>query len=456
MDRSGIPSYGFPDVDFSTDDVVPGPPLLGDFYRDVDTVCRGVSLPVAPSSSQDWHSSILKGVDPYAEDDVTRSVTLPPDFGYLDPQPYDKIGGFEPPGFSTWDYQKNDMYGSSATYEGFKIYSGIDGQQSTTRFTADDILPPAPMDPFFSFAVTTLIVSLREFDSPYELMNLFVDFLMGQKNQKGAPPVASEILKINRKKFCVKANVFLNNMMCTLKARAYQQETGQMAFEVQRRCGDTVTFNGVYRHAAHFLQERYIITRGVPQAMGAAQITPPIPEGKVEVCHWEPILEMAKQTPNSPELQAEAASTMSSWIEDAEPEAIDALCTDSGVVEAIKELLKTDCVDICYPTTKLLLRLADSGSAMHVFFGDELADKSLVQIILEKVKYWNSTSETSMVRQQFAQVISSVAKTCGPRMPGQDACLFANQINAAMATTSTEPDIYRSLQDAYLLLMQRT
>jgi hypothetical protein len=179
----------------------------------------------------------------------------------------------------------------------------------------------------------------------------------------------------------------------------------------------------------------------------------PLPQGKVEVTAWQPILELARHE-NSPDLQAEAASTMSSWAEDGE--AIDALCTDRGVIEAVKQLLKTDRLDICYPIAKLLLQLASSRSALDFFFGEHFEDRGLLQILLEKVQCCSAPSETSILQQQLLQVIVTVVRNCALRLSNEDASSLADQLTMTMTKTSKERyNIMGSLQEAYLILMQR-
>jgi hypothetical protein len=435
MDRSGFPGFGYSDVDFADD--VPGPPpLLGDFYRECDDVTRGVNLFVAPSSPQGWHSSIYKSVDPYPEhDDVTRSVTLASDYPYLDSQPYSKLGFSEPSGFGEYDFQKS-AFSDAHAVGAFDQGSSSD---KLTQFAENDMLPQAPTDPFFTFAVTTLVISCER---PHILMNDFLEFLRVK--------VAAEILKIRPQKYWIKTNAFLENSMCTFKARAYQQEPGEIVFEFQRRSGDTIAFNGIYTKAALFLQTRHTIIRGMPEAK--LQTSAPLPQGKLNAADLKPILDLASQD-SLPELQAEAASAMSSLAADSET--LDALCTDTGVVEAVKLLLKTDRVDICHPTAKLLLRLACSSSAMNFFFGEEALDRGLLHILLEKVLCY-SVSEVSIVLPQLLEVIVTVVRNCALRLPQQEANLLADQIARAMTRTSKErSDIKGRLQEAYLLLMQR-
>merc|ERR1719454_1610237 len=81
------------------------------------------------------------------------------------------------------------------------------------RFHDDDLALPVPQDLFFSFAITTLIVLC---DRPAALMNCLVTFLTTQ--------VVASISKLNRRKCCLKADVIVDNVMCTLKARCYQQD----------------------------------------------------------------------------------------------------------------------------------------------------------------------------------------------------------------------------------------
>jgi len=262
------------------------PTLLGDFYCEPDDVTRGVILfdPMLVSGLD----GCLPGMDPdfsKGGDYYQKGLSMPSDF--------DMGCGFAPPPLGFTEF--------GATAPSALAKSGV-------QFSDTDILPRVPSDEFFSFRATTLDIHC---DRPPLLMNSFLEFLDTQ--------VLNTELKVTTKKYAIKAEVFLDNMKCTLKARAYQQGPSLIAFEIERKSGDTLTFARVYQSAAKYLQQQnFAIVRGMPQEpLGGSLAPPPLPGGAVDIRNYGPLLDMARLT-ESPELQAESAAALAAASEDPE------------------------------------------------------------------------------------------------------------------------------------------
>merc|ERR1711957_1096641 len=92
------------------------------------------------------------------------------------------------------------------------------------RFCSQDRASLAPEDELFEFASTTIFSSSGE--AP-DLANSFIDLLLSR--------FTSTILKVSRKKLSIKANIRVDGLECTIKARLYALNTAGHAMELQRR-----------------------------------------------------------------------------------------------------------------------------------------------------------------------------------------------------------------------------
>jgi len=271
--------------------------------------------------------------------------------------------------------------------------------------------------------------------------------------------VVASITKVNHNKCCIKANVFVDNVMCTLKARGYQQEPGVMALEIQKRSGDSITFSGVYRMAAKYLNEQSLsagfeVVRGLPQdSLPCMQPLglPPLPKGKVDVQDYAPLLDMASQT-NMPDLQAEAAGALASST--ADPEVADALSADQMAMEDIAMLLETDRLDISLPAAELVTNLARSPKAPEHF------DRMLSPLV-QKVNSFpiipNSNDARYVAKRLFAEALATATASCRQQLSEQLVCQLAADLHRVMSSSKDpmgNPDAaYGNLQTAYFNLV---
>lgn len=242
-----------------------GPAFFGDFYRETDNVCRGVTLP---------------------QGDVPGALPFK-DFGGGDFYREPDRAGF---GFSSG----MDMgFSSSTLLENVGI--------NTESFMPADFPPPSPTDSFFKLEMTTLFVASS---MPCEIGNHLLDFL--------GTEVVSTITKMRRAKFSIKADVFVDSMMCSLKIRVYRQESGQFAIEFQRRSGDTISFNVTFQKLAAYMKSRLCMLTNAPDAPVVLFHSDPLPlpQGLMSDTHFAPLFDLAGLV-GSPGLQAEAAACLS-------------------------------------------------------------------------------------------------------------------------------------------------
>jgi len=371
----------------------------------------------------------LKGGDIYGTSDVVRGMSLPSDF-----QQYGLGVDFAPESFG-YDMDLKNTFAQAT-------------MQNVERFQEGDLALPRPTDAFFNFEVTTLYLATQRADL---VMNTLHDFLSSM--------VVASITKVNQNKCCIKANVFVDNVMCTLKARGYQQEPGMMALEIQKRSGDSITFSGVYRKAAKYLNEQSLlggfqVVGGLPQdalpAMGPLGL-PTLPKGKVDVQDYAPLLDMASQT-HMPDLQAEAAGALASSSSD--PEVADALSSDAMAMEDIAMLLETDRLDISLPAAELVTNLARSPNAPEHFEG-------MLTNLVRKVQRFpvipNSNDARYVAKRLFAEAIATATASCRQQLSEQLMCQLAAELHTVMSASKDpmgNPDAaYGNLQTAYFNLM---
>eukprot|EP00973_Karenia_brevis_P072801 10110035-Karenia_brevis.AAC.3 len=102
-------------------------------------------------------------------------------------------------------------------------------------FQDGDVPPDLPTDCFFDLAATTgYVIS----NTPHEIGDRMVKFLR--------EAVDSTIVKVNRCKFAIKANVSVEGLTFTMKIRIYKLRAAGFAVEFQRRSGDTIGFHRAF------------------------------------------------------------------------------------------------------------------------------------------------------------------------------------------------------------------
>jgi hypothetical protein len=177
---------------------------------------------------------------------------------------------------------------------------------STESFMPTDFPPPSPTDSFFKFEMTTLYVTST---FPYEIGNHLLDFL--------GKEAVSTITKMRRAKFSIKADVFVDSMMCSLKIRVYRQESGQFAIELQRRSGDTISFNVTFQKLAAYLKPRLYMLTDAPDEPAVLFHSDPLslPQGTMSDANFAPLFDLAGLV-GSPGLQAEASACLSKMTGD--------------------------------------------------------------------------------------------------------------------------------------------
>mmetsp|Transcript_126882 Transcript_126882/g.371014 ORF Transcript_126882/g.371014 Transcript_126882/m.371014 type:complete len:428 (+) Transcript_126882:123-1406(+) len=388
--------------------------LTGDFYREPDNVVRGLSLP--PASLEVPRLSAFKGFmdsDFYCEpDDILKGIS---------------IGAEAQAGLlrGSLDFYKGVSKASESLSKADAISPGNE------RFTEADTPPDAPSDPFFKFEATTLRISSR---TPYDIGNNILDFLDTR--------VVSSITKVNRRKFTVKADVFIEPSSCALKARAYREERGTYAVEFQRRSGDSVTFNRVFQQATEFLSPRFIPVKTTLEANSDINTQELYrPSMKDHQGGAAPLLDMAGLR-ELPALQAESAAALADMAQDIQMAS--RLCTRRAF-EDIKKLLEADQTDVAYPTARALLLLAQCPEAVPCF-----ADRDLLLSMLHKVQ---SRATSALVQQQLAQALNAAVTRCAASLSQKVSDdVLSDLIKAVKDPGVGNAQTYRNLQEAQLAL----
>mmetsp|Transcript_71309 Transcript_71309/g.159655 ORF Transcript_71309/g.159655 Transcript_71309/m.159655 type:complete len:426 (-) Transcript_71309:8-1285(-) len=396
--------------------------LAGDFYREPDNVYRGLSMPAAPLEGAPLapFKGFMEG-EFFEPDDILKGMNMAAEAHAS------RLGS-------------SDMYkGLSKTPGGPSKASHVSPGDET--FTEADTPPDAPTDPFFKLEVTTVRITSR---TPWEIGNDMLDFFKTR--------VVASITKVNRQKFTVKADVFVEASVCALKARAYQEEHGTYAVEFQRRSGDAVTFNRVFQQASKFLSPRFIPVkltekRYTPEAYaeeassefgGEELLRSSAAESQGEL---RPLLDMAGLL-DLPSLQAECAAALADMAQDTRVAC--RLCT-RHTFEDIKKLLQADCTEVAYPTARVLLYLAQCSEAVSCF-----SDRGLLSMMLDKVR---SKGTSSLVRQQLAQALNAAINRCAATLSRTVSDgIMLDMIAAIQEIGARDSPTYRNLKEAQLVL----
>mmetsp|Transcript_14990 Transcript_14990/g.37297 ORF Transcript_14990/g.37297 Transcript_14990/m.37297 type:complete len:508 (+) Transcript_14990:86-1609(+) len=389
----------------------------GDFYREPDSVTRGVSMVAGPQGG------VLDGTWKGAGDfysmpeDPHRGVSMAPNpLGFVGADIYSSFDFPEPskvwgsaPGSigglgssilsSGLDTGKlmDSIYGPGPEFQNplaTEFESGIQGKYNilndAPRFPDTQSPPPLPTGQFFVLEeATTLRLSLSPKFQPSKIGNDLLEFLEAS--------VAATVLKVNPTKFTVKANVFIESRMCTIKARVYHTGDSEYALEIQRRSGDAVVFGTIFQKVAQYFDERFDFG-STPIAASVATAKPAVPQPDAK--ELQPMLDMAGMEA-FPSLQAEAAATLAESVEFQPSVASTSLCCEQAF-DRIRRLLHSDKQEVAYPTARLLSQLAKMSEA-----GPFIADHSFVQLLVEKV---SAKESLLLVRTEFTEVINTIVQ----------------------------------------------
>jgi len=376
----------------------------GDYYRDDDNVTRGVTLTDA---------DLGMAPQPFGKDYAAMGLGMDFD-GSLECM--DKMGmydlGLSPPG-----------WGSSASQA-----PALDSKIG--RFQETDIPPGIPQDSFFELEGTTLKASCR---LPATLANGVVDFLTTE--------VVSSITKLCRKKFAIKADVFVKSVMCSIKARVYTLEGQYYALEFQRRSGDARAFKDIFRQVSEYLSVSYDLSGGLPEVRLDLGLPPLLPQSMPDTRQTpdlQPLIDMSASIDMSC-LQAEAASALADVAQDKASAA--SLCTHDTFAQLCK-LLQADTFEILYPTARLFAALAELPEADHCFISS-----GVLPVIVSKLR---SEESGDIARCQLAQGFKFVVSRCAPAMGSAAVKELLGIISDALHEMSTLPDksISRDLSEA--------
>lgn len=353
-------------------EVDPSPHYMGDFYRDVDDVTRGVTLPsgAGPSFGDPYEFSKFDGADGFLKNAK-----------YHEPDDLLKGGG---------------LLGGKLSLSSFPTEMKDCSQQDC--FPEGCTPPDKPTDSFFKFEVTTQFVESK---APHQIGNFLLDFYNDEV-------VATYVKEVRHVKFAIKTDIFVDTMMCTMKTRVYKLIDGRYAIEFQRRAGDTVSFNATYHKACHYLRQRALEN---PSALSMeGQEAPPRPfsfepldfpgTDDLPITEEEivPILDMTRLQ-GAPWLQAEAAASLSKMAQEGK----EVLYCDR-VFQGINDLMQIDSTDVAHPTSCLIHYLAGREEANTFFSSAATANE---QMLLHKILTKVSSSETHpQVRVKLAQALS--------------------------------------------------
>lgn len=327
------------------------PPFLGDFYREPDNVCRGLTLSPEDVPAPSPFKGLIDG-DFYREaDNVCKGISLGDGFP------------ISPPLSKEFGFSTGLGYSSTVLSEKVDI--------STERFTEVDFPPNAPTDSFFKFEVTTLHVSSS---TPFEIGNHLLDFFRQQ--------VVSSFTKVRRPKYSIKVDVFIDSMMCTVKTRVYDQGSGQFAVEFQRRSGDAISFNAAFQQASAYLKRFLTLATDSPEASPIVlsfEAPPALPqevlaESPPTEVDLLPLIDMAGLV-GAPWLQAQAATSLNFLA----AERVRALFTPR-VFQGIVELMQATSVEVLYPTACSIHHLAQQAEAAPLFAAHRLLPQMLGKV----------------------------------------------------------------------------
>lgn len=382
------------------------PGFDGDFYRDPDDVTRGLSInPAEAPHFVDFYrepDELYKGASLGA---AGSKLGLP----FLEGDP--KAAAFD--NLLSTEYLKDAM-------------------TNKKRFEKTNKPPPLPTDTFFSLELTTLHAA----GEPDVIGNHLLDFLCKE--------VVSSITKVNQKKFSIKADVFVDNVMCTLKIRLYDFcDPRGFAVEFQRRSGNAVTYNVVFQKACQYLkavnQKGMMVTGGLEASPTIAMPLPPLPmEFVTHEVDLAPLFDMAGMV-DIPTLQAEAASSLAKAAED---RLLDPHLCKGETFLAIQNLWQAQELEVAFPTSRLVGHLAEKDEAAQFFDANVLAQ------IIDRVR----RNPEVLVQQELAKALNNALQrkiaTGDALQDGQIAALKPSVSDALQEQGAGNPMILQNLEAA--------
>lgn len=275
------------------------------------------------------HEDFLLEGDFYREPDtVTRGVTLPLDFSEADP--------FQDFRMDTLLFEKADSHAGKAEL--------FQAERSEAFFS--DLLQP-PLLPTLPSWATSL--AMREKESPAAVAQSLHDFLAQEPG---------EIVKVSAEKFAVKADVFqtVNGILlhCRLKARVYRS-LGGLVVDFCRRSGDALAFEQTYDRAVQHLLKDFSATAAVRAGSevrrGSAE---EVPSAALEDAALDPLLELLRDA--SPAAQAQKAEALAALVTTALASTAGAITVCAALgrdAELLKACASSCRTEVSYPASQL-------------------------------------------------------------------------------------------------------
>jgi hypothetical protein len=294
-----------------------------------------------------------------------------------------------------------------------------------------------PDDPFFSLAATTLHVDCA---MPCEVGNHLIQFF--------GEMVITSALKLNQQKFSLKADVFIENVPCTIKVRFFQTAQKSFAVEFQRKRGDGWSFGTCYQLAARFLHQRcpdVAVPFGPEATLLEASVCRDSPHAPAALdgSDVSPLLDMAGNR-RLPVLQAESACVLAAIAESGGLVA-SGLVSDSAF-DQFQVLLQTDNLDVQYSTARMLCFLAAMPEARLMF-----AKQGLLPIMVDRVR-----EAVSMLRlqQQMSQALCAAVLQCAALLSEQLARELMTGLAEILRASEVEQNgqVYQALSEAHSAL----
>mmetsp|Transcript_131913 Transcript_131913/g.246671 ORF Transcript_131913/g.246671 Transcript_131913/m.246671 type:complete len:471 (+) Transcript_131913:84-1496(+) len=405
--------------------------VAGDYYRDPDDITRGTVMAMGSGPGEGFNSAFLQEADFYApEDKVVRGVTFEPAMGDhfgLD-APFG-FGGLGDAGFAL--DPKSKSFASSGFSTDILGPKQTPGSTFGTPYFLDGDCPFAPPDDeFWEFSATTLHFTCG---AVYTLGNRLLDFFTNE--------VTASVTKVTRTKFAIKADVFIDNVMCNTKVRVWKEASpNQFAVEFQRRGGDVRTFNCVYQRASQYLQPHFTAVGDAPPTFSEMLLAPPpLPLSPFPLSKGDatseigPLIDMAAQVNNLP-IQAESASMLANLAADEQKAA--AMCTPE-TNEALTTLMNEDATEVALPTAKVMLALSKTPAAIPFFItmGQDPASTGFLDLCIEKIR---ARLACTLVRRDLAEAVANAIDACAAPISFEKIKNLTVSISAAMAAISKE------------------
>jgi hypothetical protein len=189
--------------------------------------------------------------------------------------------------------------------------------------------------------------------------------------------VCAELLKsipskAGKTKYALKVLVFVQSMWCQAKLRIYTEseaiDNAQHVYliEFQRRCGDGLAFNNMFRAAEKYLQDHGFATEGrgrrgrdqaLPSLVPPTVPPPPVQDVGPLQCMLGPVLDLMES--RCLRYQAEGAAALAEIAARAAAERPEQKLVWTGELGArLEGLLDVQEIIVAYPAVKALLSLA--------------------------------------------------------------------------------------------------